>query len=228
MKHSYKKVLGLICSLCIGTVFAGCSFGEQQISDLIGTGSDAVYYITPTTGAADKSIVTDLSECKDESILILVSSYYLALENGTASDLIPLVTDSSAISDETFDKFSDIETATVKKIYYMDGVSPVDKILFVYSELEIEGISATIPSLDELYISQAEDGSWLIVNGSISTSVYSQIKDLTNCEGVDNLTNSINLKFNKALEEDSALNEYFTSEAYNHQSDDESDDGTKE
>lgn len=221
MKLKSKKLPFLVCALCTCAAFAGCSFGEQKISDIVGTGSDAVYYITPTTGAADKSIVTDLSECKDESILILVSSYYLAMENGASADLTALVTDPSAISDETFDKFQDVKTATVKKLYYMDGVAPVDEILFVYYELELDGITTTVPSLDELYISKSEDGSWQIVNGSISTSVYSQIKELTNCEGVDNLANSINLKFNEALEEDASLSEYFASEAYNHQTGDD-------
>lgn len=203
--HKEKKpvlLLTILLSLCL----AACGSDSE---DMIATSSDAqtAVYITPTTGAPG-GIKTSLDLCNEERIMALVSSYYNAMENHDTSAVASLVSDSSMVSGTIFDKFQDVTDVQVKKMYVINGSSPIDKIIYVYYEVKILDISTSVPSLDELYISEA-DGTPKIYNGAVGESVYTQIKKLQQDEGVIQLVSSVNSAFNNALEKDEALSKYF-------------------
>ncbi len=200
-----KKSLLLLTAL-LSLCLAACG---SDSDDRIATSSDAqtAVYITPTTGAPG-GIKTSLDICNEERIMALVSSYYDAMESHDTSAVTSLVSDSSMVSAGLFDKFQDVTDVQVKKMYVINGSSPIDRIIYVYYEVKISDISTLVPSLDELYISDA-DGTPKIYNGAVGESVYTQIKKLQQNEGVIQLVSSVNAAFNSALEKDEALSQYF-------------------
>lgn len=203
--YKEKKSLLLLTALLSLCLTACISDSDDRIA----TSQDAqpAVYITPTTGAPG-GIKTSLDLCNEERIMALVSSYYDAMEKKDTTAVTSLVSDSSMVSSTIFDKFQDVTDVQVKKMYVINGSSPIDKIIYVYYEVKIMDISTLVPSLDELYISEA-DGTPKIYNGAVGESVYTQIKKLQQDEGVIQLVSSVNSAFNNVIEKDEALAEYF-------------------
>ncbi len=201
-----RKKLFLLLTALFSLSFAACGSGSKNE---IATSPDAekAVYITPTTGAPG-GVKTSLDLCNEESIMALVISYYTAMENHDTAAVSTLVSDSSMVSSTLFDKFQDVTSVQVKKMYVINGSSPIDRIIYVYYEVTISDISTPVPSLDELYISEA-DGTPKIYNGAVGESIYKQIKKLQQNEGVIQLVSSVNSAFNTALEKDEALSAYF-------------------
>ncbi|MGN0164904.1 MAG: hypothetical protein ACI39R_01865 [Lachnospiraceae bacterium] len=206
-KKSFLIAVFISCiSLC------ACNYGEVKIDKATDSTARKIY-VTPTNAPAPGTsgqITTSLDVCGQEGIILLMASYYTAMESGDTTAIMSLVTNPDRISESHFSKYGNITDVDVKRVYTLEGTGVVDTIAYVYYEIKIDGFETPVPSLDELFISY-DNGAYYIYNGKIPSSEYNELVKLTDSEGVKQLVTSINREFMSVIDSDEALKEYLDS-----------------
>lgn len=204
MKRNFFVICLIACLL-----FTACGYGEVKIETATDDTAQKIY-VTPTAAplpGTTGQISTSLPVCGQESIMILISSYYAAMETGTVDELGTLVSNPERIDEKQFDKFENASDVNVIRVYALEGTGSIETIAYVYYEVFIEGIETSVPSLDELFIKN-DNGTYYIYNGTLPTNEYDQLVKLTSVEGVSELVTSVNREFMNKMNSDEALKEY--------------------
>lgn len=192
--------------LCSALFLSAC--GEPKIEVKAPEEKSVQVFITPTP-MGEKNTATSLKVCDDEKIKMLFSTFYTALGGKDYSALKPLVTDVEKLNSSIFTPYQDAKSVDVKKIYMLEGEAPINFIVYVHSEIVLEGIETPVPSLEEYFVTVNENGEYRVLNGSVSRAAYNAANEKIKSEsGVSELKNSINKEFEEALEKDAALKSY--------------------
>ena len=202
-----KKKLFIITLLSL-LLLASCSFGEVKKESTDRTENRLFITPTPPGTVKDDGINTSLKESDNEMLKLFVSSYYSALRSGSTDQLSLLVTDPDSIGEEVFERWEGVGSVSVKHRYTLQAESPIDYVAYVYYEIGIDGTARTIPSLDELYISE-DNGNYRLISGTVSASAYnSALAAVRDNAEVNELVSSVNLLFEKAIREDETIKDF--------------------
>ena len=93
--------------------------------------------------------------------------------------------------------------------YTKKGINEIDFVVYLVYEAELPTIQTYAPSIEELYITKDQSERLWIYFGEIDTKTQEFLKQMREQSDVSELIESVNQSFQEALEEDSALNEFF-------------------
>lgn len=93
--------------------------------------------------------------------------------------------------------------------YTKKGINEIDFVAYLVYEAELPTIQTYAPSIEELYITKDQSEHLWIYFGEIDTKTQESLKQMREQSDVSELIESVNQSFQEALEEDSALNDFF-------------------
>lgn len=196
----HRKVLGAVLIIICLTVAILIAFFSNRAPSA-NPGEQA----SGTEAGGTASDMMTLST--DAAINDLVYNYYAARATGDMA-LIESMTrgmnDRQRLYYTELPKY--VERFVVQEIYVKTGPEANTYIVFVNNDMKLYEATVALPSLESLYVCMAEDGTYYINVADRSQEVESFIN---NCnisdDGVIDLRNSINAKYNDLLSSDEQL-----------------------
>lgn len=235
MRYKYRKLILYVTIGIMGLGMATFTFSgafskdQPPASDAVGTAAGNLSG-TPTPSGSNPS--PSLSPEASPTATIFPSPDITAAPNQLLYDAYPeineLITSFMAAkldSTSTFEEYVlNAELVDAEKYqrkteyikayhnihcYTKKGIREIDFVVYLVYDAELPTIDTYAPSIEELYISKDETGRPWIYFGEISQEMQDYFSQLRSESDVTDLIQSVNQAFQNALNEDSALNEFF-------------------
>ncbi|MDO5101049.1 MAG: SH3 domain-containing protein [Eubacteriales bacterium] len=198
--------VGLIAIVIVIILF----FGGKAIFGKKGTTPAKQETSSSVTASASKSasqainLGDNVKVNADEEITSLMKSYFAALQAGDEKSLAKYVTvvDSSLFKDY-------IESYQVSQIYTLPGENADSKVVFTTVDVKYKNIETHAPALKQFYISKNNNGNYIIQSSVLSDAAKELVQTAAKDQGIVNLTNDVNTKFNAAVSSDAKLKELY-------------------
>ena len=157
---------------------------------------------TPTSIPTPTTIENKLEYDAYPEINELLTSFLNAKLDST-NTFEDLVLNATLIDIESYQKKTEyIKAYHNIHCYTKKGINEIDFVVYLVYEAELPTIQTYAPSIEELYITKDQSERLWIYFGEF-------LKQMREQSDVSELIESVNQSFQEALEEDSALNEFF-------------------
>ena len=164
---------------------------------------------TPTSIPTPTTIENKLEYDAYPEINELLTSFLNAKLDST-NTFEDLVLNATLIDIESYQKKTEyIKAYHNIHCYTKKGINEIDFVVYLVYEAELPTIQTYAPSIEELYITKDQSERLWIYFGEIDTKTQEFLKQMREQSDVSELIESVNQSFQEALEEDSALNEFF-------------------
>lgn len=198
--------LGLIAILIVIILFLGgkAIFGKKGKATLQQETSASSTVSASKSASQAIDLGDNVKINADEEIASLMKSYFAALQSGDEKSLSKYVTvvDSSLFKDY-------IETYQVAKIYTLPGENADSKVVFTTVDVKYKNIETHAPALKQFYIAKNNNGNYIIQSSVLSDAAKELVQNAAKDQGIVNLTNDVNSKFNAAVSSDTKLKELY-------------------
>jgi len=146
------------------------------------------------------------------TINTLISDYYKALADADISTLNSFrnveLNDAEKIKIEKEAEY--IESFDNIEVYSKPGMTEDTYVVFVYSEAKLKDFDTLVPELKTYIIYSDANGGYYIYEGELSDSEEEYLVGLSAQDDVENLCNTVQAKYNEAVESDSELAEFLS------------------
>lgn len=174
--------------------------------------------VTPTPTEAASAETTEVASAdnpleKDayKNINKLIKSYLNAKLKGDIDKFTPLVNDVSYIDLKDIErKTKYIEAYKNVSCYTKKGPEEGSYVVYAYHEVKFTSIETLAPAMNEFYVKEDENGDPYIYLGEIDSATEEYFNAIRESDDVMDLIYSVNEKLQKAVKDDSALNEFYS------------------
>ncbi|MDD6207502.1 MAG: hypothetical protein PUB10_03160 [Clostridiales bacterium] len=208
MKIKYKRI---VFTIMMGTMLIGCitlSIGiPSGKNEKQKTSSEQQQNLAADTG---EEVTYELEENQHPEINELVREYLGARQKCDLDALSGLVSDISHIDEDNLRKRSEyIEGYQNISCYTMKSPQDGGYLVFVYSEVKFLNINTPAPGLFSLYVTQTEDGSYVVYLGELDGDVQEFTDSAMQSEKVQNLLDTVDQKLKQAIVSDEDLRDFY-------------------
>lgn len=161
--------------------------------------------VSSVTGDAAEAV---MAESQDQTLIILIQSYYQAL---AAQDVetVRVLTDQLSQDEQTkIENSKDIESYEDITVYSSAGLQEGTWIVYVKYSCKYTNFATTVPGLSRLYVCTADDGTYYISSGTMEESVKEYIEAQQDKDDVKALIQSVQSEHDAALAADATLAGY--------------------
>lgn len=209
MKLKYKRI---VFTIMLGTMLIGCitlSMGSTPgKNEKQKTSQKAEKNLSADTG--EEEVTYELEENQYPEINELVKEYLDARQQCDMDALSGLVSDISHIEEEQLRKRSEyIEGYQNIACYTMKSPQEGGYLVFVYSEVKFLNINTPAPGLLSLYVTQTEDGSYVVYLGELDGDLQEFTDTAMQSEKVQNLLDTVDQKLKQAIASDADLKDFY-------------------
>ena len=173
---------------------------------------EAVDVVVEETVEAEEEFVIPEDPMEEDAypeINDLMKKYYNAAANGDADTISTLRTGVDDKEIIVIQKKADyVSSYPVIKCYTKKGPIEDSFLVYVYYEVKIEGYEEQIPGLNVWYVCRNDSGSYYINEDPQDEKVTEYCKVLSVQDDVVDLSNTINVKFNEIMTENTELAAY--------------------
>lgn len=230
MKLKYKKMIILVtmCTMGVGMVtFSMNGQSKASTTKVEETAGDDAAVLksevmdtakaskilsvpdTPTPVPTATPVVEEpnpLVKDSNKEVKELITSYLKAKLSNDIEAFKPLINDTSVIDIKALNrKTKYIEKYRNLTCYTKKGPEEGSYIVYAYHEVKFTGIDTLAPAMNEFYVKTNENGKLYIYMGEIDKDTEQYLNNARESEDVMDLIYSVNEKFKKAVESDSAL-----------------------
>ena len=209
MKVKYKRI---VFTITMGTMLIGCitlSMGiPSEKREKQKTSVKQEQNLVSDT--AEEEVTYELEENQYPEINELVKAYLDARQQCDMDALSGLVSDISHIDEENLRKRSEyIEGYQNICCYTMKSPQDGGYLVFVYSEVKFLNINTPAPGLLSLYVTQTEDGSYVVYLGKLDGDLQEFTDSAMQSEKVQNLLDTVDQKLKQAIVSDKDLRDFY-------------------
>lgn len=180
---------------------SGLSMTKDGTGGSLGSGQDMV-----ETAAKDKG----LEKNAYQEVNDLVISYMNAKLEGDEKKLAKLVDDTGYLNMTDIARRTErIEEYTTIDCYTLPGPEEGSYMVYVYSEVKVEGIDTLASGLDGLYVRPDGKKGLRICMGEVSDEVQKALSEDSEREDVKKLIQEVNEKFVQEVKKDEKLAAYY-------------------
>lgn len=204
----YGKIILPSILLILVSITVVVSLNQRERVESAAKEALAVLEETKTEVQEVKEI--NFEEDTNPELNTLFYGYYEALEMDDIdllNDIQSAVTSTEAIRlskmSEYIDRYENIH------VYSKPGPYPDTFIVYVYSDVYLAGRDDYTPGLQAFYVCTDENGILFINNSELSAEEALYIKNVSLQADVVDLKNSVNVSYNKIMEENTELSEYW-------------------
>ena len=209
MRFKYKK---LIIGLTLGVM----CIGFMTFSMMEPSGFSIKKKTTQGTSKNDKVQETSADVKKEEKPLEgneiqkdiedLIVHYMKASQNVDMDAIAQYVTNAGNVDDRKLLTWAElIEDTKNISCTIMAGDKEGTYVVYIYYEYKFFGVETPAPALDYRYIITTDDGDLRIYTGAIDSETQGYINQLTNCDAIKGLSDSVTQKLSEALRVDKDL-----------------------
>lgn len=200
----------VVAAIAVTVVMAlGANSEKQQIVDSM----SAVDVSSVTSSEVDEVVIDyesiQLTECKDQDLIKLITDYYTASANGDMDKLVSLVDqmdDSEYITIQEKAKY--LEEYRNLEIYTKQGYEEGSYVVFVYNDMVFKGRDIECAGVSTLYVCTNEEGKYYIKNTVLSEDVDNYVQNVCVQEDVTALFNRAKVAYNEVMTQHPEMNDY--------------------
>lgn len=175
---------------------------QPAISDTVDPTEDEMVETVVLEKVLEKDAYPEINE--------LITAYLNAKLDCDEVKLAELVDDVTYLDMKDIQRRTErIEEYTKIECYTLDGPEEGSYMVYVYSEVKVNGIDTLASGLDGFYIRTDEMGKMTITLGEVSDEVAAELSEDAVREDVQQLIMEVNEKFTREVESDEKLAEYY-------------------
>lgn len=214
VKLKYKK---MVIAISIGTICIGgiaYTFASKDSGKVKNNGTKQEISVTDknfesgTYKSGSKKLV--LEKNAHPEINELVKGYFTARASVDMDKLGTIVSNIANIQEDELKSVAEyVEGYENIDCYTVDSVEKGSYVVLAYTDIKLKGIDATAPGLTGLYVNKDDKGNYVVFNGLLSDELNAFRQTVYDCEGVKDLINHVQDKYQKALENNKELNDFY-------------------
>ncbi len=207
-----KAVIVTILLIVLSVVLVKCTDGNNTVQETTKDETVETTTIDNTDSSTGESetISNELKRDAYPKINTLLNSYFDAKLTSDVDKLSQLVYPIEGLTQEQLQvEVEGIEGYSNLEVYTKPGLLADTYVAWVYYEIKFLNTQIAAPALSKMYICTDEQGEVYIYNGMIEGEITSYIDELSKDPEVRALIDTVNQKFQEALNSDAELNALF-------------------